>query len=167
MVTMKDFVAAACSPCPSRWFGFAPRSLPPSSPRPSIRSRTGFVDANGVLIYYVEFGKGAPLVVAARRSRRRPHLLSALAAAAGAHASAHLHRRARLRPVRAPAGREQIHRREHGRRRGGGARGAWPGQDRPPRPQLRRRAGRGLRAQVPAAPEPLDPEQHLCLDAAR
>ena len=43
------------------------QSAPPApsrqTPPPSIRSRSGFVDANGVLIYYVEFGKGAPLVV--------------------------------------------------------------------------------------------------------
>ncbi len=62
MLTMKTIVAAVfcdflsqCSGLPSHHFAQTPAAI--------YQQQSGYVDANGVLIYYVEFGKGAPLVV--------------------------------------------------------------------------------------------------------
>ena len=68
--------------------------------------------------------------------------------------------------LRAPAGREPIHRRERWPTmlKPFASRLAWAKSD-AARAQLRRRAGRGLRAQVSAALESPDPEQHLRLNA--
>jgi len=57
MVTMKTrFVAAILASCASMLVTAQPSSA-------VYPLQDGYVDANGVLIYYVEFGKGQPLVV--------------------------------------------------------------------------------------------------------
>ncbi len=62
MVTMKMFVAVGIIALSVTMFGPAQRShaQPPSV---VYQQQSGYVDAKGVLIYYVEFGKGAPLVI--------------------------------------------------------------------------------------------------------
>ena len=76
-----------------------PHPPAPAQPAPpSTPQQEGYVDAHGVLIYYVAFGKGYPLVVLHGGPGAGHDLFSALPAAAGAHPSAHLYRRARLGP---------------------------------------------------------------------
>jgi proline iminopeptidase len=64
-VTMKRFAAVCLALC-ALILGAAPLSAQPAS-TPAASAvyplQDGFVDAHGVLIYYVEFGKGPPLVV--------------------------------------------------------------------------------------------------------
>ena len=87
----------------------------------------GFVDADGVLIYYKSLGKRRSARVRPRRPGRLARLLPAVSAPARAHQPARLHRRARLRPLGEARGPGRLHGREHGRGRRGGARGrsAW------------------------------------------
>jgi proline iminopeptidase len=62
MVSMKTFVAASVIAFSVMIFGLAHPSL---AQQPSVvyQQQSGYVDANGVLIYYIEFGKGAPLMI--------------------------------------------------------------------------------------------------------
>jgi proline iminopeptidase len=62
MVCMKKLIAACIFALCALTLGFAYR-LPAQQPSAVYQQQSGYVDANGVLIYYVEFGKGAPLVV--------------------------------------------------------------------------------------------------------
>ena len=45
------------------FFSTQPASAAAQASSPIFAAQEGYIDANGVLIYYVEFGKGAPLVV--------------------------------------------------------------------------------------------------------
>jgi proline iminopeptidase len=66
MVTMKRIAAAACLALCALLPGAAPLSSQSASTQTASAVyplQDGFVDAHGVLIYYVEFGKGPPLVV--------------------------------------------------------------------------------------------------------
>jgi proline iminopeptidase len=62
MVCMKNLIAAS-----ALVFCVSVSASAQSSPAPQApviyQQQSGFVDANGVLIYYVEFGRGAPLVI--------------------------------------------------------------------------------------------------------
>jgi len=62
MVCMKNLIAGCTLALSVSVLGLAQLSL---AQQPSVvyQQQSGYVDANGVLIYFVEFGKGAPLVV--------------------------------------------------------------------------------------------------------
>ncbi len=65
-MTMKTHLAAAILALCFPILGAAPVSVAQAASQPSpavYPMQQGYVDANGVLIYYVEFGKGPPLVV--------------------------------------------------------------------------------------------------------
>ena len=57
LLALMTIASVACSPSPA--------SSPASTPaqRSVMRMEEGFVDANGVLIYYKAFGTGQPLVI--------------------------------------------------------------------------------------------------------
>jgi proline iminopeptidase len=61
---MKPFASALCLALCALFAGVALSTPAQTSPAATVYAQqSGYVDANGVLIYYVEFGKGAPLVV--------------------------------------------------------------------------------------------------------
>jgi proline iminopeptidase len=62
MISMKKLIPACALALSLSILGLSQPSLA-QQPSAIYQQQSGYVDANGVLIYYVEFGKGAPLVV--------------------------------------------------------------------------------------------------------